>query len=324
MGEMTLSQLNNITVLGSGVLGGQIAWHSAYKGKTVTIYDIAESTLANCRRAHTQYAQIYLTEVGATAQAIEQTQARLRYTCDLAEAVAAADLVIEAVPEVPEIKTSVYQQMAPLLPAHTLIATNSSTLLPRDFAKATGRPDKYCALHYANLIWRMNLVEIMAHPTTAEHTLKAVTEFVIETGMVPIPVQKEQNGYVLNTWLVALLGAAQSLVTNGVATPEMVDRTFMIANPGSHMGPMGVMDVIGMKTVYDVSTYWGHVNQDAQTLANAEYIKSHFLDQGKLGLQTGEGYYRYPNPAYCQPGFLAVPDLSAVPEIVQLIRLAQQ
>ncbi|WP_433885735.1 3-hydroxyacyl-CoA dehydrogenase [Pseudomonas vranovensis] len=319
-----MSQLKRITVLGSGVLGGQIAWHSAYKGKSAVVYDISETALANCRRAHAQYAEIYQAEIGASLEAIQQTQARLRYTCDLAEAVAEVDLVIEAVPEVPAIKTSVYQQMAPLLPAHTLIVTNSSTLLPRDFAAATGRPDKYCALHYANLIWRLNMVEIMAHPGTAERTLSEVAEFAIETGMVPIPVQKEQNGYVLNTWFVALQNAAQTLVTNGVATPEMVDRTFLINNPGSKIGPMGMMDVVGMKTVYDVCTYWGHVNQDAQMLANADYIKTHFLDKGKLGLQTGEGYYRYPTPAYSRPDFLAVPGLSAVPEIVRLAAKAQR
>lgn len=319
-----MSQLKRITVLGSGVLGGQIGWHSAFKGKTVVLYDIAESVLENCRRAHAQYADIYQAEVGASAEAIQQTWARLRYTCDLADAVADADLVIEAVPEVPEIKTRVYQQMAPLLPAHTLVVTNSSTLLPRDFAAVTGRPEQYCALHYANLIWRLNQVEIMAHPTTAQRTLSEVAEFAIETGMVPIPVQKEQNGYVINTWFVALQNAAQTLVTNGVATPEMVDRSFLINNPGSRIGPMGMMDVVGMKTVYDVCAYWGHVNKDAQMLANADYIKTHFLDKGKLGLQSGEGYYRYPNPSYSAPDFLAVPDLSAVPEIVRLAAAAQR
>ena len=72
--------------------------------------------------------------------------------------------MIEAVPEVPDIKTGVYRDMAGLLRPHTIIATNSSTLLPRDFAAATGRPGKYCAMHFANLIWALNLVEIMAHP----------------------------------------------------------------------------------------------------------------------------------------------------------------
>ena len=266
-----MSTLNNITVLGSGVLGGQIAWHSAFKGKTVVVYDISEEALNNCRGAHQQYAAIYLADVGATENDISQTHARLRYTTDLASAVFEADLVIEAVPEVPETKTSVYQQMAPLLPENTLIATNSSTLLARDFAEATGRPDKYCALHYANLIWIMNLAEIMAHPTTAESTLTAVTEFAIETGMVPIPVQKEQNGYVLNSWFVPLLNSAQTLVTNGISTPEEIDRTFMIANRGCERGPCGMMDVVGMKTAHDVCAYWGEVNNDDQMLANAAY-----------------------------------------------------
>ena len=81
----------------------------------------------------------------------------------------------------------------------------------------------------------MNLAEIMAHATTSEETLTQIAEFAIEIGMVPIPVEKEQNGYVLNTWLVALLNAAQTLVTNGVSSPEMVDRTYLIGNRG---GPL--------------------------------------------------------------------------------------
>ena len=315
-----MSNLNNITVLGCGVLGGQIAWHSAFKGKTVVVYDISEEALNNCRGAHQQYAAIYLADVGATENDISQTHTRLRYTTDLASAVSEADLVIEAVPEVPEIKNSVYSQMAPLLPEHTLIATNSSTLLPRDFADVTGRPDKYCALHYANLIWAVNLAEIMAHPTTAESTLEAVTEFAIETGMVPIPVQKEQNGYVLNSWLVPLLNAAQTLITNGVSNPEEIDRTFMIANRGCDRGPCAMMDVVGMKTVHDINAHWGEVNSDDQMLANAAYIKTNFLDKGLLGLQTGQGYYQYPNPSYMAEDFLAVPDISKVPDIVALTK----
>ena len=90
-----------------------------------------------------------------------------RSSGDLKAAVAQADFVIEAVPEVPDIKTQVYREMAGLLPPHTLIATNSSTLLARDFAEATGRPAKFCALHFANLIWTMNLAEVMAHAGTA-------------------------------------------------------------------------------------------------------------------------------------------------------------
>jgi 3-hydroxyacyl-CoA dehydrogenase len=312
-----MSHVNHLTVLGSGVLGGQIAWHSAYKGKSTVVYDISEEALERCRAAHARYAALYLTdEVGASDADIASTRQRLTFTTDLASAVARADLVIEAVPEIPEVKTSVYQQMAPLLPAHTVIATNSSTFLPRDFAAATGRPEKFCALHYANHIWSGNLVEIMPHAAPTRATLEDVTRFAIETGMVPIPVGTENNGYVLNTWLSALITAAQTLVTNGIATPEDVDRTFLITNRGARVGPMGIMDVIGMKTCYDVSTYWGHLLNDPQRLANAEYVKTHLLDKGRAGQLAGKGYYDYPNPAYEAADFLSVPPLSRLPEIV--------
>ncbi|MAG65596.1 MAG: 3-hydroxybutyryl-CoA dehydrogenase [Pseudomonadales bacterium] len=314
------SELNKLTVLGAGVLGGQIAWHSAYMGKDVVVYDLFEEALGRCRVAHEQYSEIYRADLGACDEQLEQARQRLRYSTDLADAVAQADLVIEAVPEIPEVKTQVYCRLAPLLQPHCLIATNSSTLLPSDFAEDTGRPAQYCALHFANLIWSMNVAEIMAHAGTAEPTLRAIAAFAIEIGMVPIPIQKPQNGYVLNSLLVPLLGAAQTLVTNGISTPEMVDRTYMITNRGVALGPFGIMDVIGMKTCYDVLNYWGHQHSDAQTLRNAAYIKEQLIDQGKMGLQTGSGYYQYPNPAYAAPDFLAVPGLEAVEDIVRLTR----
>ncbi len=317
---MRVQQLDRVSILGAGVLGGQIAWHSAYKGKTVVVYDISDEALENCRRAQQQYASIYQQDLGADQAAIEATRARLSFTTDIKVA-AAVDLVIEAVPEIPEVKTSVYQALAPHLPPHTLVATNSSTLLPSDFAEATGRPSQYCALHFANLIWALNLAEVMAHAFTSEDTIAAITGFAIDIGMVPIPVQKEQNGYVLNSWSVPLLNAAMTLFTNGIATPEYIDRTFMIANRCA-MGPCAVADVVGMETTYNIFSYWGKVNGDEQMLANAEYIKCQFIDKGLMGLQTGQGFYSYPNPAYEAGDFLAVPDKSIVPEIVRLTRLA--
>lgn len=312
------TSVNHLTVLGAGVLGAQIAWHSAFKGKQVVVYDLFSEALARCQIAHQQYADIYRKDLGASPEQIEQTFARLRYSSDLADAVADAELVIEAVPEIPEIKSQVYRDMAPLLPANCLVATNSSTLLPSQFAEDTGRPDKYCALHFANLIWSMNLAEIMAHASTAEQTLRSITRFAIEIGMIPVPVRKPQNGYVINSLLVPLLTAAQTLVTNGITTPETVDRTYMVMNRGVSMGPFGVIDVVGMKTYYDVTQYWGNLNQDEQALKNADYIKHNFLDQGKLGLQTGSGFYNYPNPAYADPDFLAEPGMEIVDEVVRL------
>ena len=217
-------------------------------------------------------------------------------------------------PEIPDVKTGVYREMAGLLPPHTLVATNSSTLLPSDFAADTGRPEQFCALHFGNGIWAMNFAELMAHPGTSRETLTEVGEFAVEIGMVPIPVLKEQNGYVGNTWFVPLLNAAQTLVTNGIATPEDIDRTYLIG--GGKVGPIGMFDMVGMKTAFDVLTYWGNRNGDAQMIANADYIKERFLDKGLLGVPTGEGYYEYPDPAYRRPDFLDVPDISAVADMV--------
>lgn len=312
-----MASLDKISVIGAGVLGGQISWHSAFKGKAVTVHDIANEAIDRCMAAYDEYAAIYRTEYRASVQDVVSTRSRLTYSTDLAEAVADADLVIEAVPEVASVKTALYVELARLLKPHTLIATNSSTFLPGDFADATGRPAQFCALHFAVRIWTMNYAEVMAHRTTARETLARITEFAVDIGMVPIAVRKEHNGYVANGWVLPLLNAAQTLVTNGVATPEDVDRTYLLT--GATVGPFGMMDMIGMQTCYDVLRFWGDRNADVQMGANADYLKRNLLDRGLLGMQTGEGFYTYPDPAYGQPHFLAVPGKATVPEFVDRI-----
>jgi 3-hydroxyacyl-CoA dehydrogenase len=315
---MTSNSMQHLTVLGAGVLGGQIAWQSAFCGKTVVIYDLYEEGLAQCRVALDRYEDIYRKDLGASDEAIQATRDNLSLTTDLAESVSAADFVIEVVPEIVQLKIDFYQELARHLPQHTLIATNSSTLLPSQFAEHTGRPEKYCALHFANLIWAMNVGEVMAHAGTAQQTLEDVTRFAIEIGMVPIPVAKEQNGYVLNSLLVPVVNAALTLLTNGVSTPEYIDRTYMIMNRGCAMGPCGTMDVVGMNTVYNITQHWGSESGDQQMLSNSAYIKEHFLDKGKLGLQSGEGFYQYPAPAYTAADFLDVPDVERAAELALL------
>ena len=121
--------------------------------------------------------------------------------------------------------------------------------------------------------------------------------------MVPIPIHKEQNGYVLNSLLIPLLSAAGNLHMNGVADHESIDKTWMIST-GVKMGPFGIMDIIGMQTMYNIDKLWGEKTGDKVMLARAELIKENFIDKGKLGVKTGEGFYKYPNPAYADPDFL--------------------
>ena len=122
--------------------------------------------------------------------------------------------------------------------------------------------------------------------------------------MVPIRLEKEQNGYVINSLLVPLLCAAQALVTNGVTSHEAVDRTWMISTR-MPVGPFGIMDVIGLETVYNVVAYWAEAGGDEQLRKSAAYVKQHFVDQGKLGVKTAAGYYTYSGPAYREDGFLS-------------------
>lgn len=311
-------KIERLTLLGAGVLGAQIAWQSAYKGKLVTVYDLYEKGLEQCRTDQQRYAEIYQRDLGASEEDIEATRGRLSFTTDLAAATANADLVIEAVPEAPDIKIAVYTELAKHLPEHTLVATNSSTLLPSQFAEASGRPEKYCALHFANNIWAMNVGEIMGHAGTSLDTLTAVTQFAIEIGMVPIPLQKERNGYVVNSLLVPIMTATISMLADGVSTPEVIDRTYMIVNRGVAMGPCGIIDIVGMTTAYNISSYWGNENKDETLLAGASFIKENFIDKGKMGIRAGEGFYSYPNPAYAAPDFLDVPDVSQAGELARL------
>ncbi|MBT7313014.1 MAG: 3-hydroxyacyl-CoA dehydrogenase [Halieaceae bacterium] len=319
---MSESNIENVAMIGAGTLGGQIAWHSAYMGKQVTVYDIAKEGLEKCQAAQAGYAAIYSTDLNASDADIEATRSRLTFTTDLVEAAQAVDLVIEAVPEVPDIKIDVYQQLAGIMPEAAILATNSSTLLPSMFSAETGRPDRFAALHFANMIWALNLAEIMGAPETSDDTLIRLTAYAVEIGMVPIPISKEQNGYVCNSLLVPLLQAAQSLVTKGVADHETVDRTYMIMNRGCTMGPCGIMDTVGMGTLREIFTYWGTQSGDQDMLTNADYIKEHFLDTGRTGLLAGKGYYEYPNPTFQQPDFLDIPEMSAVPALAAKAKLS--
>ncbi|MBQ0739691.1 3-hydroxyacyl-CoA dehydrogenase, partial [Aquimarina celericrescens] len=208
-----------------------------------------------------------------------------------------------AVPENPQIKIGFYEQLAKVAPAKTVFATNSSTLLPSQFASSTGRPEKFVALHFANEIWKHNTAEIMGHPTTSHKVFNDVVEFAKRIGMLPLPLHKEQPGYILNSLLVPLLGAALDLVVNEVADPPTVDKTWMKAT-GAPVGPCAILDVVGITTAYNINKIAAEKTQDANKIKVVEYLEENFINKNKLGVATGEGFYTYPNPAFQKKDFL--------------------
>tara|TARA_R110002111_G_scaffold127139_2_gene191953 strand:- start:1137 stop:2033 length:897 start_codon:yes stop_codon:yes gene_type:complete len=293
----------NITIAGSGVLGYQIAFQTAFHGFNVTVYDIKDATLEKAKLKFNTMSEAFKRDLNATQEQLYKTFKNLSYTSDLAEAVKDADLLIEAVPENPKIKVDFYNKLAKVAPEKTVFATNSSTLLPSQFAEATGRPSKFLALHFANTIWIHNTAEIMGHPNTDPSVFKDVVAFAKAIGMLALPLYKEQPGYILNSLLVPLLSAATSLLVNDVAEPEIIDKTWMKAT-GAPLGPFGILDVVGITTAYNIDKMAAEKTNDPLKIKTVKYLKENFIDQNKLGVSTGEGFYKYPNPAYKNSDFL--------------------
>jgi 3-hydroxyacyl-CoA dehydrogenase len=293
----------NITIAGSGVLGYQIAFQIAFHGFNVIVYDINDEVLDKAKLKFGSISEAFKTYLNATEQQLDKTRQNISYTSDLAESVKNADLLIEAIPENPKIKTDFYKKLAKVAPEKTVFATNSSTLLPSQFAEVTGRPNKFLALHFANTIWIHNTAEIMGHPKTDPKVFEDVVAFAKAIGMLALPLFKEQPGYILNSLLVPLLSAATSLLVSEVANPETIDKTWMKAT-GAPMGPFGILDVVGITTAYNIDKMAAEKTKDALKIKTVEYLKDNYIDKNKLGVSTGEGFYKYPNPAFKSPDFL--------------------
>lgn len=294
-------KFQNVTVAGSGVLGSQIAFQTAFKGFNVTIYDINEEVIEKAKARMADLEKTYINYFKNEQEAAKTAQTRISYATDLASAVQNADLVIEAIPELEEIKINFYKELGKVAPADTVFATNSSTMLPSQFAEYTGRPEKFLALHFANRVWMNNTGEVMEHSGTDKKVVEDVLQFASAIGMVPLHVKKEQPGYILNSLLVPLLDAAQVLWANGVSDPYTIDKTWMIAT-GAPMGPFAIMDIVGLQTVYNIVSTKAAVKETYKPIA--DLVKTEFIDKGKMGIQSGQGFYQYPNPAYNEKEFL--------------------
>ncbi|NNG20137.1 3-hydroxyacyl-CoA dehydrogenase [Naumannella sp. ID2617S] len=280
-----MHRIQRVTVLGAGVLGAQIAHQAAYSGFEVTTWDLDNEALTQARKRFQTLAATYRDEVPGAADRGDASGS-ITLTSDLAEAVAHADLVIEAVPERLDIKQSTWARVGAHAPEHAILASNSSTLLPSAMAASTGRPERFLALHFANQIWLHNTAEVMGTPQTDPEVYASAVAFAREMGMVPIEIHKEQPGYVLNSLLVPFLTAAADLVVRGVAEPRAIDQTWKIGT-GSPVGPFEILDIVGLTTPYNIA------RNDPRQAAWADYLKTNFIDRGRLGRDTGQGFYTY-------------------------------
>ena len=299
------------------MLGSQIAFQSAYCGFNVTVWLRSEGSVERAKLKFERLRTIYLNTLEAmktnpqaycrglapspdvSAGEIDQLKARadaalnnITFTLSYEEAARDCDLVIEAIAENPEEKIAFYTELAKHLPEKTVIATNSSTMLPSAFAQYTGRPEKYLALHFANEIWRNNTAEVMGHPETSKQAYDDVAEFAETISMIPLKLQKEQPGYILNSLLVPFLSAAEALLATGVADCETIDKTWMLAT-GAPLGPFRILDIVALTTAYNIGIMDPRSKDPSTVQGKVAALLKGYIDEGKTGVNAGEGFYKY-------------------------------
>lgn len=285
--------IKNVTVLGAGVLGAQIAYRAAYAGFNVISYDINDDALKAAKARFDSITKVYRDNVKDVDDTkLNATQARLTLSKDLEQAVSEADLIIEAVPENLDLKKQVWSSVGNAAPKHTIFITNTSTLLPSEFADASGDPKRFLALHFANDIWKHRAVEVMGTAQTDPAIVDTVYQFAQDMAMLPVKLNKEHAGYIINSLLVPLLDAASHLYADGVAEPQDIDRVWRQAT-GTPNGPFEIMDTVGLRTVYAIHAAKAEKNNDPIGKKFTELLKQDYLDKGKFGKDSGHGFYEY-------------------------------
>lgn len=315
-----------VVVAGGGVLGSQIAFQAAYCGFDVTIWLRSQGSIGRTQPKIEGLKKSYLDAIklmdSPSAEAnwcrgiadadsfnakkceelVEKAFSGLKLELDLAKAAADADIIIESVAENVKDKIAFYTALAPLMSEKTILCTNSSTLLPSTFAKYTGRPEKYLSLHFANAIWKNNTAEVMAQSETSREAFDAVMAFANDIRMVALPVNKEKNGYLLNSMLVPFLLSGLDLFVNGVSDPASIDKAWKFGT-GAPRGPFEIFDVVGINTAYNIVLQYQKVPGLFSPLLKKMMMPYNFkgmiavfkkmIDEGKLGRSSGEGFYKY-------------------------------
>lgn len=299
--QMNIEDIKTVLIIGSGNMGQQIGFQCAACGFDVIMYDISPDMLDKAIDRMGKLAKNYIAGGRLTQDDAEKSLKRIKTTTDVGEAGKNADFVSESVPEDPELKGRVFAQFNKVCPLHTIFTTNTSSLIPSMFAEATGRPDRFAAFHFHDTRVT-NIVDIMPHPKTSPETVELIKAFAGSIGQIPIMLKKENFGYVFNAMLMELFKSAQTLAANNVASVEDIDRAWM-GVMHTLIGPFGIMDGIGLDTVWKITDYWAKIVKEPQQIANAAFMKP-YVDRGDLGVKTGRGFYAYPDPAYAKPGFI--------------------
>lgn len=284
-----------VAIIGAGTMGWQIALQCARRGVEARLLDRSPTALdAALARIAEKLAEWVEAEVLTRAEA-DAIRARVRPASELAAAVATAQVAIEAIVEAVEPKRALLRELDTLCAPETILATNSSSIRSRLLAGATTRPDRVLNLHFLRRPWDRPILEIMSCGETSISTFELGVAFARQIGLVPIRVRREATGYVFNRLWRAVKKEALWLAREGIAPVEDIDRAFILGF-GTAAGPFMLMDQVGLDVTRDIERQWFAESGDDRDRP-PPYLEE-WVAEGRLGVKSGRGFYRYPHPPF--------------------------
>lgn len=287
--------MQRITILGSGVMGHGIAQVAATAGYDIVLRDIEQKFLDKAVDKIKWSLQKMASKEKITKQQADEILAKIKPIVDLAEAVKDAQMVIEVVPEIMDLKKKVYAELDKAVDGKDVIfASNTSTLPITEIASTTTRPDKFIGIHFFNPPQLMKLVEIIPGKETSQDTIQITQEFVSSVKKEAVMCRKDVPGFIINRLFIPMVHEACYVMDRTGAAKEEIDSAVKF-KMGFPMGIFELADFTGMDVIHK-ATVEMHM-RDNKVVRPHPRIQELF-DAGRLGQKSGEGFYRYSDEKY--------------------------
>jgi 3-hydroxybutyryl-CoA dehydrogenase len=287
---LSIDDIKTVAVVGGGTMGSQIAQQAALGGYDVWLTDVSQEQLDRAAEQNLKLLTRRADKGAMTAEEVATAHARVRTTTSLAEALGAADFVFEAVVEKLEPKREVFAAIDAAAPAHAIIATNSSTIPISRLADATSRPDRCCNTHFFHPVLVMQLCEVVKGPQTSDETIATTVALIERIGRVPVVIEKEIDGFIVNRILHAASQEAMRLYEGGYADFAAID---LAVEKGLNwpMGPFKLADFSGIDITYNARREKFAASGDPHD--RPPDFLARMAESGRHGRKTGKGFYDY-------------------------------